>query len=142
MDLRFENRNTFYISGYPMETSEETLEKDCAMLREKYEDKLRSISDNLYFLSWLTTEGVMTYLIGVETTGQTPATDGAICKEVPATRFAVATVPEGKPILATWHEFFVKGIPSLGATIDMNYSFYLESFDANNACELWIPVEQ
>ena len=142
MDLRFENKNTFYVSGYPIETNETNLEKDCTMLREKHEDKLRSISGHLYFLSWATQEGVMTYLLGVESTNQTPLTEGAICKEVPATRFAIATVPKDAPILPTWHEFFEKGIPSLGATIDTAYSFYLESFDENGGCELWIPVEQ
>ena len=140
MDLRFEKRNTFYVSGYSVETSEETLEKDCLMLREKYEDRLKSVSDNLYFLSWASKEGAMIYLLGVETTSQTPATQDATCIEVPATCFAVATVPKGAPILATWHEFFEKGIPALNAAIDMDYSYYFESFDENDGCELWIPV--
>ncbi|MCL2365006.1 MAG: effector binding domain-containing protein [Defluviitaleaceae bacterium] len=142
MDMRFENKSTFYISGYAMETNEATLEKDCAMLREKYEDKLRAISGHLYFLSWEAQEGVMTYLLGVETTSQTPATEGATCKEVPATRFAIATVPKDASILATWHEFFEKGILFLNATINMNHGFFLESLSENGACELWIPVEQ
>jgi len=142
MNVRFEDKGTFYISGYPMETNEESLEKDCEILREKYEEKLKTISDHLYFLSWETKEGALIYLLGVEAISQTPATDGAICKEVPATRFAVTKVPDGEQILATWHEFFEKGIPSAGATIDMNYSFYFESFDENGICELWIPIEK
>ena len=184
MKIRFEKRKTFYVSGYPMETSEARLEKDCATLREKYEHKLRSISDHLYFASWMAKEGiisakrilyllcafrsrlrrnrercaiipyrrygiiaspmteggVMTYLLGVEATSKTSATEGATCIEVPATCFAIATVPEGAPILATWYEFFEKGIPSLGATIDMDYNFYFESFDESGVCELWISV--
>jgi len=32
MNFRFEKKATFYVSGYPMETSEKTLEKDCAAL--------------------------------------------------------------------------------------------------------------
>jgi len=140
MELRFEEKATFYVSGYPMETSEEALEKDCAMLREKYEEKLRSISDHLYFASFMSKDGVMTYLLGVEATSQTPATEGATCFEVPATRFAIATVPEGANILATWHKFFEEGLSSLGASIDMDYRFYFESFDENGICELWIPV--
>ena len=150
MNLRFEKRKTFFVSGYPMETSEETLKKDCAMLREKYEDKLRMLSNHLYFASWMAKDGVMvspmtegcvmTYLLGVEATSKIPVTEGATCIEVPATCFAVATVPDGAPILATWHEFFDKGIPSLGAVIDMDYNFYFESFHENGVCELWIPV--
>jgi len=142
MNLKFEKRNTFYVSGYSMETSEESLEKDCLMLREKYEDRLRSVSHNLYFLSWATKEGVMVYHFGVETTSKAPVTEGANCIEVPATCFAVATVPEGAPILTTWHEFFEKGLSSLGADIDMDYRFFFESFDENGVCRLWIPVRQ
>jgi len=106
MDIRIENRNTFYVSGYSVETSEASLEKDCVMLREKHEDKLRSISDHLYFVSWMAKEGVMAYLFGVETTSKTPATNGAICMEIPATGFAAATVLDGAPVLATWYDFF------------------------------------
>jgi len=146
MNIRFENKETFYISGYSVETSEATLEKDCAMLRQKYESKLRSVSDHLYFLSWATKEGAMTYLLGVEATGQTPATEGAICKRVPAKRFAATIVPDGASILATWYEFFAffeKEIPSMGGgAIDLEFPFYFESFDENGVCELWIPVKE
>jgi len=144
MDLRFEEKSTFYVSGYPMETSEASLEKDCARLREQYEDKLRSVSDHLYFVAYMEKEGTMTYLLCVETTSLTPATEGASCKEIPATRRAVVTVPEGASVLATWYKFFEmfeKEAPALkGAAIDMVYPFHIESFDENGACELWIPV--
>ena len=146
MEINFENRSSFYVSGYFMETSEETLEKDCAMLRAEYEDKLRAISDHLYFLAWMTKEDVMVYLLGVETTSQIPATEGATCKEVPAGRFAVATVPEGEPVLATWYKFFElfeQESPALGgAGIDLEFPFHCESFDENGVCKLWIPVKQ
>ncbi|MCL2843257.1 MAG: GyrI-like domain-containing protein [Oscillospiraceae bacterium] len=144
MDMRFENKTAFYVSGYSVETSEATLEQDCAMLREKYEDKLRSISNHLYFIAWMTKENVMIYHFGVETPNQAPATEGATCIEVPATRFAVATVPGGAPILATWYEFFElfeKEVPALGGTtIDLEFPFHFESFDENGVCELCIPV--
>ena len=146
MNIRFEDRNTFYVSGYSMETSEASLKKDCAMLREKYEDKLRSISDHLYFIAWMTKENVMIYHFGVEAPNQSPATAGATCIEVPATRFAVATVPEGTPVLAAWYEFFEvfeKEMPILdGATIDLDFPVHFESFDENGVCELQIPVKQ
>ena len=141
MNARFENKNTFYISGYAVETSEATLAQDCAKLRAQYEDTLRTISNHLYFLSYASAEGGMIYLLGVEAESHAPATDGATCHEVPATRFAIAIVPKDAPILATWHDFFEKGIPALGATIDMGYQYYLESFDPSGNCELWIPVE-
>ncbi|MCL2587888.1 MAG: GyrI-like domain-containing protein [Oscillospiraceae bacterium] len=144
MDIRFENRDRFYVSGYSMETSEATLEQDCAMMREKYEDRLKSISDHLYFVAYMEKE-VMIYLFCARTASLTPATEGAICKEIPATRCAVATVPKGTSILATWYAFFdafEKELPVLGgATIDLDYPFHIEAFDKNGGCELWIPVK-
>jgi len=138
MDMRFEKRDAFYVSGYSMETSEESLEKDCAALREKYEDKLRAISPRLYFVSWLSKDGNMIYHFSDQTPGETP--DGMTRVEVPTGYFAVATVPEGVPILAAWGEFFETGIPALGADIDMNYGIFFEYFNENGVCELWIPV--
>jgi len=63
-------------------------------MREKYEDKLRSISNHLYFVAWMSKEKVMIYHFGVEAPSSSPVTEGATCVEVPAGRFAVATVPE------------------------------------------------
>ena len=145
MEIEFENRNAFQVSGYSTETSEETLEKDCAMLREKSEENLKSVSNYLYFVAWMKKENVMIYHFGVEAQSQSPVTEGATCVEVPATRFAVATVPKDKPILDTWHKFFEtfqKDIPILaGATIDLEYPVNFESFDDKGVCKLWIPIE-
>jgi len=145
MDVRFENKDRFYVSGYSVETSEATLERDCAMLREKYEDKLRSISDHLYFLAWMTKENVMIYHLGAQVPSRSPATEGATCVEVPAGRFAVATVPEGASVLAAWYgffELFEKGAPVLeGAAIDLEFPIHFESFPENGGCELCIPVK-
>jgi len=140
MDLRFEKRDTFYVSGYSVETNEASLEEDVALLRKKYEDKLRMISDRLYFVAWegQASENDMIYHFSVETPEVTP--DGMTRVEVPATHFAVATVPAGVSVLEAWYEFFEKGIPALGATIDTDYDIYFECFDENGVCELWIPV--
>ena len=68
-----------------------------------------------------------------------PATEGATCKKVPAGRFAVATVPEGEPVLATWYKFFEpfeKEASTLAGTcIDLEFPFNFESFDENGACQ-------
>ena len=140
MKLRIEKKDAFYVSGYPMETSEETLEKDCAMLREKYEKELRAVSGHLYFASTASKSGTMIYMLSVATTSPAPATKGATCWEIPAASFAIATVPNGAPILPAWYEFFGNGIKSLGAAIDTNYRYNFESYDENGVCELWIPI--
>jgi len=146
MDVRFENRDRFYVSGYSVETREETLEKDCAMLRERYEDKLRSVSNHLYFIAWMSKENVLIYHFGVDAPSQAPVTEGASCIEIPATCFAVATVPEGVSVLAAWYAFFElfeQEAPVLeGATIDLEFPFHFESFDESGGCELRIPVKR
>ena len=146
MDVKFENKDVFYVSGYSIETSEETLEQDCAIMRAKYEDKLKAISDRFYFLAWMSKENVMIYHLGVEVPNQLSATEGATCIEVPAARFAVATVPKGSSILSTWYQFFAlfeQKSPALGgASIDLEFPFHFESFDENGICTLGIPVKQ
>jgi len=138
MNMRIENRDTFYVSGYAMETSEETLEKDCALLREKYENKLRGLSPNLYFAAWMSKDKQMIYQLSVETAGETP--EGMTRVEVPAGYFAVGTVPKGASILATWYEFFETVESTLGVEIDVEYPIHFEYFDENGTCELWSPI--
>ncbi|MCL2354032.1 MAG: effector binding domain-containing protein [Defluviitaleaceae bacterium] len=138
MDMRIEKRDAFCVSGYYMETSEETLERDCALLREKYEGKLRAISPNLYFVAWMSADNKMIYQLSVETPGETP--EGMNRVEVPAGRFAVGTVPKGANILATWHEFFATVEASLDVAIDVEYPIHFEYFDENGNCELWSPI--
>ena len=137
--MRFEERNTFFVSGYSVKTSEASMEKDVALLREKYEDKLRSIAPHLYLVGWYTENGDAIYLLGVETQNQTPIAEDATCVEVPTGCFAVGAVPEGAPIMAAWGGFFEK-IPALGAAIDMEHGYFVGCFDENGGCELWTPV--
>jgi len=137
MNIRFEKRDTFYVSGFSMETNEANLERDVALLRERYEDKLRVISSCLYFAAWTGKDDEMVYHFSVETSGETP--EGTTTVEVPSGYFAVASVPKGTPILPAWHEFFAS-LPSTGAEINQEYSIYLEYFNQNGDCELWIPI--
>ena len=145
MNLRFEKRDTFYVHGFSVETGGATIEKDCVTLKEKHEGKLKSISDCLYYLTWspngYESEDLVCH-IGVESTGLTLTTEGATSVELPAARYAVATVPKGVSVITAWQEFYEKGIPSLNAEIDLNYGIHFESFDANGVCELWIPVKE
>ena len=145
MDMRFEHRDTFYVSGFSVETCGATLEKDCDALKEKHEDRLKAISDCLYYLTWspkgYESEDLVCHL-GVESANSTPVIESAISIELPAARYAVATVLQGASIVDAWQEFYSNGISSLGAEIDLNYSIHFESFDTNGICELWIPVKE
>jgi len=144
MNVRFENIEKFYVSGYTMKTSEKTLEKDRAEIREKYEATLRTVSDDLYFIASMS-EDVMVYHLGVKVPTLELVTDGATCVEVPASRFAVATVLEGEPILATWHKFFnlfeTDDAVLNGVKIGLDYPLNFEFFAKDGTCELGIPVK-
>lgn len=140
MDMRLEKRSAFYVSGYSVETNESSQEIDVALLRKKYESKLKSIANRLYLVGWLAENGDYIYLLGVETQNQAPVDEGATCVEVPTGCFAVGVVPEGVPIMTAWGEFFVTGIPALGAAIDMEHGIFVGCFDENGVCELWTPV--
>jgi predicted transcriptional regulator YdeE len=146
MNVRIEKKDTFYVSGYSLETSEEVLERDCAMLREKYEDELRSVSKDLYFIAYgddSLKEGGMIYHLGAKTVSKASATTGATYIEVPATSFAIATVPKGASVLATWHEFFeLFEKEVLEVDLNLEYKYHIEAFDEKGVCELWIPVKQ
>jgi len=143
MDIRFENRSAFYVSGYSVETNESSHEKDIALLREKHEDKLRSISKNgfgLYFVTWLTESNNYIYLFGIEKHDKTPIDEAAACVKIPAANFAVATVPGGMPVLEAWAELFETGLQSVGSAPNTEHGIYFEFFNEIGVCEIWVPV--
>ena len=145
MNMRFENKDTFFVSGFSVETANgETLEKDCTILKEKYEDILRSVSSCLYYLIWspkgYESDDLVCHL-GIESNDPLFAAEGATSIELPAACYVVATVPEGASIIDMWQDFYAKGIPSLGVEIDLNYNIHFEYYDENGVCELWVPVK-
>ena len=140
MDIRFEHRKAFYVSGYSKETKESSHEKDITALRKKHESSLRSLASELYFVSWLTKNDTLIYHFGIERQKPTTTYEDEICIKIPAAYFAVATVPEGMSVLTAWMDFFEKEIPALGAVIDTDYGIYFEHIDENGVCELWIPI--
>jgi len=140
MDMRIEKREAFYVSGYSVKANEATHERDLALLREKYESKLKSLTPLLYFVAWIAEDGEYTLLLGVQAQNQTPIAKGAPCIEVPAGCFAVGVVPEGTPIMTAWGDFFETGIPALGVAFDVEHGVYFGCFDETGGCELWTPV--
>jgi len=144
MDIRFESRDTFHVSGYSVETTYSSHEKDTGLLWEKYGDKLKSISENgscLYGATWYTDKEneKYSYLLGIEKQDKTPIDKFATCVEIPAAYYTVATVPDNMTLFDAWVELFEKGLPSVGCDYKEGEKLF-EFFNEHGVCEIWVPV--
>ena len=143
MNIRLENRDAFYVSGYLTETTYETHDKNIGSLWIQHEGKLRSVQGKgapLYGATWYADNGESYfYLLGIDRQDQATIDESATRVEIPSALFAVATVPEGMPLLEAWTELFDKGLPSVGhAYIDGEKCF--DFFGEGGVREIWIPV--
>lgn len=142
MDIRFEDRGAFVVSGYAAETSPATNDTDLGALWEEYRDKLIALPESrasLYGVLWYTENHSYFYLLGIEAPGS--LLEGASTSvEIPAARFAVATVPDNMTAAAAWTEYFDKALPALGFAPDAEHGKYFEYYDQHGVCELWTPV--
>ena len=141
MDIRFENKEAFTVCGYLIETSDVSYEADTRLLRDKYEDKLRTFTKNdteIYGVTWYCNiEDVTYYLLGIEKLHQ--ASIGEDSVEIPAATFAVATIPAEMSVYDAWIELFEKELPSVG----YSYTEFTEKcFELyrNGVLEIWVPV--
>ncbi len=141
MDVRFESRDAFTVSGFATETSAATNDTDLGSLWGEYKDKLASMPEGrngLYGVLWYTENHSFFYLLGIETGG---ALEGASTRvAIPAARFAVAKVPVRKTAVEAWTEFFDKELPERGFAPDQEHGKYFEYYDEKGDCELWTPV--
>ncbi len=141
MDVRFESRGAFTISGFATETSPATNNTDLRALWSEYKDKLAAMPEGrhgLYGVLWYTESQSFFYLLGIETAA---ALEGASTRvAIPAARFAVAKVPVHKTPSEAWTEFFDKELPERGFAPDAEHGKYFEYYDDNGDCELWTPV--
>jgi len=138
MEVRVEKRDGFTISGYLIETlaTDEAYNVKSTVLREKYEASLRTDETILYGATWFTNDGKLYYLFGAEQAKQNQANDSV---SIPKGLFAVATVPEGMPLIQAWNEMWETGLPSIGYSyIEAGKCF--ELFGENNIREIWVPV--
>ncbi len=142
MDIRFEDRDAFFVSGYAAETSPATNDTDLGALWSEYKDKLTAIPQSracLYGVLWYTENHSYFYLLGVDAGGE--LLEGATTRvEIPAARFAVASVPADMPAVEAWAAYFDTELPRLGYAPDAEHGKYFEFYDENGACELWTPV--
>lgn len=143
MNIRFEERDAFFVSGYAVETEASSNDKELSLLWNEYKDKLISIPESkscLYGVMWYTENHKYFYLLGIETHEKKPLGDGATFVEIPAAYFGVATVPDNMTEVEAWTDYFEKELPALGFVPDAEHGRYFEFYNKDGACELWTPV--
>ncbi len=142
MDVRFEDRGAFTISGFATQTSPATNDTDLRALWSEYKAKLISMpesSSGLYGVLWYTENHSYYYLLGVEA-GDAALEGAATRVEIPAARFAAVKVPGHTTPKDAWTEFFDKELPERGFAPDKEHGKYFEYYGEDGVCELWTPV--
>ena len=140
MEMRLEQRDSFMIHGFLIETlaTDEGYDEKSIALREKYEAILRVNNKNLFGATWFTNDEKLYYLFGVEQTGENQVGNDSVC--IPEGLFAVATVPKEMPLIQAWVETWEEnGLPSTGHDYIEGEKCF-EVFGENNCREIWVPV--
>lgn len=150
MDIKLQKKDTFYICGYFVETSVETCGADVAQLWHDFErqkEELFSLlghKNDFYGLMWYTENHRYCYLIGIETGVFENKPAGALCKCIPGTDYAIASVPPDTSAVDAWTAYFNEVLPSAGYVPDVAHGLYFEYYPDGNqgAYELWTPVRR
>lgn len=145
MEIRFENKEAFVVTGYAVETSHATNETDLGALWDEYNGRLASASGGgarLYGVMWYTENQSYYYLLGVERRAGVSLEGASTSIEIPAAQYAVAAAPGGMPIIEAWTAYIQKELPERGYIPDAGHGKYFEFYDENGACELWTPVQR
>ena len=143
MQIRFEDRDSFRVFGYAIETILSSCDNDVGQLWEKHKDALLALPESkscLYGVMWYTESHKYFYHLGISS--DTPFNNDMTVAVIPTAHFAVATVPDGMDTVEAWTLYFEKELPSLGCTPDAEHGMYFESYRADGICELWTPVIQ
>jgi len=138
MDIRIENRNSFSIKGYLIETlaTDESYDAKSIALRKHHEEALRKRSPVLYGATWFTADEKLYYLFGSEQ-GDAGSKDNV---NIPSGVFAVATIPNDMQLIQAWVAMWEEtGLPSTGYSyIEAGTCF--ELFGDDELIEIWVPV--
>lgn len=152
MEIRFVDRDDFYVCGYAVETTLEENDKDIAALIQSYfhdgkSEQINEIANNkgpeYYGLSWYTKPHERyRYLLGKEVVSTQTIPAGAEMKLVPKTHYAVGSFEQGTDIIQAWTDFFYSAVPGLGYTPNFEHGFWSEYYPdgLQGKYELWIPV--
>lgn len=152
MEIRFVDRDDFYVCGYSVETTLEENDKDIAALLQSYfhdgkSEQIDEIAKNkgpeYYGLSWYTKPHERyRYLLGKEVVSPQTIPVGAEMKLVPKTHYAVGSFDQGTDIIQAWTDFFYSAVPGLGYAPNFEHGFWSEYYPdgLQGRYELWIPV--
>lgn len=146
MEVRFENRNSFNVVGYAVETNLDSAVEDIGLLWEKYEKSLLKLANKnpLYGVMWYTENHNYFYLLGIEdkTSLVEENNNDSISLKVPSAKFSIATPPKNMDLIEAWTIYFESKLPNLGYVPNNDHGIYFESHHDNGICELWTPVKK
>ncbi|WP_409200446.1 GyrI-like domain-containing protein [Methanobrevibacter sp. DSM 116169] len=144
--VRFENRDSFNVVGYAVETNLDSAVEDIGLLCEKYEKKLLKLANKnpLYGVMRYTENHNYFYLIGIEDNEGLveKKLDNPISLTIPSTTFAIATPPKNMDLIEAWTIYFESKLPNLGYVPDSDHGIYFESHNDDGVCELWTPIKK
>ena len=148
MYIQFENRDTFYICGYCVETSLETCENDLSKLWRDFDIKKEELynvfgyKNEFYGLMWHTQNQRYCYLVGIEAEKINDTPEGAVWKCVPGTYYSVAFISPTIFAVDAWTEYYEKVLPKTDYVPDTDHDINFEYYPNGKygPYQLWTPV--
>lgn len=152
LNLRLCSRNTFFVTGYSVQTSLETCEMDLDKLWRDYESDKKNLfnifgaCEDFYGLMWKTkaSKNGYFYLIGIEAPKTKCLPEKAESKQIPSAEYAVVSVAASLSAVEAWTEFYEKALPENDYVPAVGHDFDFEYYPhgAGKDYELWTPVQK
>lgn len=152
MNLRFCNRQTFFVAGYCVETSLETCGMDLDKLWKDYASDKKNIfglfgsREDFYGVMWKTkaSKNKYFYLIGMDVTKAENLPEKIEIKQIPAAEYAIVSVPPFLSAVDAWTEFYDKVLPENNYAPAVGHAFDFEYYPSGvgKEYELWTPVQK
>jgi len=149
LDIHLENRDSFVVWGYGVETDLANNDKDIGRLWSDRKDELQTLSANpsgLYGVMWYTdnTHKRYCYVLAVQANNQGGERINNQMKqiEIPKGLYAVARFPDSTDLGEAWSEFYFKELPMRGLETDYQHGIFFEWYPVEGGIELWNPVNK
>lgn len=151
MQIRLVEKPVFQICGYSVETSLSESGQDVAALysdcfssdKASAMDVISKDATAYYGLMWyLEGHERYRYLLGRESANLSALPTNIESKDIPAARYAVASLEKNYDAMKAWTEFFFEAILHAGYAPDYKHGFFFEYYPdgVDGDYELWIPV--
>jgi len=147
LDIRLQNRKSFTVWGYSVETNLENSHLDVGKLWKDHKDKLQFLADSsqgLYGVMWYTddTHKKYFYMLAIHIDDVEKVTEKKNIQrlEIPEGLYAVATLPDNADLTQAWTEFYFKELPAHELETNHQHGIFFEWYPAEGGVELWNPV--